>query len=354
MKKTKVRESNIELLRNISMFMILIIHANFVALPHIQYNELMSDSVSSITRLFFESFGIVAVNVFVLISGWFGIRTRTKGVLSFIYQILFFLGGGGILFILLGTTTFSLRSVLEVFQFAGKDWFIKAYIILMILSPALNTFSQKAEEKTQRYVVIAYMLFEAIWCWAANGARFFLAGYGPLHFIGLYMTAQYIHNQIGQPSTPNWIRAIFSFPKWIDLGLFCLTIVMNTAFVVGGSFVLKGVETPFALIYAYSNPLVILGALYLQLFFSKLKMPYVKLINWMGASSFAVYLIHTQTTFFDTCFTPQVCYIYDKFSGGSCIGMFFIFLSCIYIIAILIDQLRLLTWDKLWDLKKLK
>jgi len=95
MANTKVRESNIELLRNFSMFMILVIHANFVSLPRIGYEELMSNTVPSVTRFLIESMGIVAVNVFVFISGWFGIRTRTKSVFQFIYQILFFWLGGG-------------------------------------------------------------------------------------------------------------------------------------------------------------------------------------------------------------------------------------------------------------------
>ena len=67
MEKKKVRESNIELLRNISMFMILVIHANFVALSKISYDELMSNTTPSIVRYFIESIGIVAVNVFVFI-----------------------------------------------------------------------------------------------------------------------------------------------------------------------------------------------------------------------------------------------------------------------------------------------
>ena len=94
-KIAKVRESNIELLRNLSMFMILVIHANFVALPKVEYSELMSNMLPAVTRFFIESLGIVAVNVFVFISGWFGVNTRTKSVLSFAYQILFFLVGGG-------------------------------------------------------------------------------------------------------------------------------------------------------------------------------------------------------------------------------------------------------------------
>lgn len=95
MEKTVVRESNIELLRNISMFMILVIHANFVSLPKIEYSELMTNTIPSVSRFFIESLGIVAVNVFVFISGWFGIKTRTKSVLSFIYLILWYLMGGG-------------------------------------------------------------------------------------------------------------------------------------------------------------------------------------------------------------------------------------------------------------------
>lgn len=102
MGNTKVRESNIELLRNISMFMILVIHANFVSLPRIGYEELMSNTVPSVTRFFIESLGIVAVNVFVFISGWFGVKTRTKSVLSFIYLILFYLLGGVFYSLLLG------------------------------------------------------------------------------------------------------------------------------------------------------------------------------------------------------------------------------------------------------------
>ena len=50
MEKVKVRESNIELLRNISMFMILVIHANFVSLPKIGYDELMSNTTPSVFR----------------------------------------------------------------------------------------------------------------------------------------------------------------------------------------------------------------------------------------------------------------------------------------------------------------
>ena len=350
MEKAKVRESNIELLRNISMFMILIIHANFVSLPHLQYNDFISNIVPSIMRCTIESFGIVAVNVFVFITGWFGLNINKKRVLSFIFQILFLVGGGGILLILLGRSSFSVGWLLDVFQLSRKDWFIKSYFVLMIISPILNTFSKTTEEKIQRILVIAFFMFEAVYGWVMGGRRFFLDGYGPLHFIGLYITAQYIHNRLKDTSTPLIIKKIFTLPYYADLGVFFLIVIINTIFYVSSTILLHDATYLFSAAYAYSNPLVMIGAVYLFLFFSKLKMPHVKAINWLGASSFAVYLIHTETTVMNTIFTPIVQCLFDNYSGLICVGYIFSFLCVVYISAVLIDQLRIFSWKKLLGL----
>lgn len=343
MGNTKVRESNIELLRNISMFMILIIHANFVSLPHIQYGEINSNILPSVTRFFIESLGIVAVNVFVLISGWFGIKARAKSILSFIYQILFFLLGGGILFILIGKTTFSINWLLDVFQLSSKDWFIKSYFVLMIISPVLNSFTKNVDEKLQRYVILSFFLFEALYGWVTGGRRFFVDGYGPLHLMGLYITAQYIHNQLSTVSTPIIVKKLFNLPKWADISIFLLMATINTFIITSGSIYFHNVEPFHAACYAYSNPLNIIGALYLLLFFSKIRMSHSKIINWMGASSFAVYLFHGEGTIRDHYFTPQIQYLFETYYGLSCIMMIFLFLCVVYIASVLIDQLRIWT-----------
>ncbi len=348
MEKTKVRESNIELLRNISMFMILVIHANFVSLPRIGYEELASNTTPSIVRFVIESFGIVAVNVFVFISGWFGVRTRASSVFSFIYQILFFVGGGGILFILLGKSQLSISGLLDIFQLSAKDWFIKSYFVLMIIAPVLNIFSKEAEEKTQRYVVLSFFLFEAIYGWVTGGRRFFVDGYGPLHFIGLYLTAQYIHCHLQKETVPVILKKIFTLPKWVDLSIFLISVIMNTALVVTGIYLMKSSESIHGLVYAYSNPITIIGALYQLLFFSKVKMPYVKVINWLGASSFAVYLFHGETTIRNSYFCPIIQNIYNDYSGVACVGMIFLFLCFIYMVSISIDQLRILSWNRIY------
>ena len=88
----KVREANFELLRITAMFMILVIHANMISLPKPVCSELFYNPFPVITRYFIESLGIFGVNIFVLISGWFTIKTRSKSFLAFGFQILYILG----------------------------------------------------------------------------------------------------------------------------------------------------------------------------------------------------------------------------------------------------------------------
>ena len=68
-----VRDSQIELLRIISMVMMLILHANFLGIRVPEYVDFLQDSVNAWSRMGIEAFCIVAVDVFVLISGWYGI-----------------------------------------------------------------------------------------------------------------------------------------------------------------------------------------------------------------------------------------------------------------------------------------
>jgi fucose 4-O-acetylase-like acetyltransferase len=138
-------------------------------------------------------------------------------------------------------------------------------------------------------------------------------------------------------------------PKWMDLGAFVLLALINTIFVVSFSLIFKKVNTFFDLAYAYSNPLVIIAALYLFLFFSKIKMPYIKVVNWLGASSLAVYLFHGETTIRNRYFCPIIQNIYNNYSGVECLGMIFLFLCAIYLISVIVDQLRLLSWNKIYQ-----
>ena len=90
LKSNSNRQSNMELLRIVAMFLVLIVHADFAALGHPTYDQAVNETAVTLWRYIFEGLAIVCVNVFVLLSGWFGIRPSVKGFSKFIFQVFFF------------------------------------------------------------------------------------------------------------------------------------------------------------------------------------------------------------------------------------------------------------------------
>lgn len=337
------RQANIELLRILAMFMILVIHANMISLPRPTRLDLITDFSPTVTRYFIESLGIVGVNVFVMISGWFLIHTRAKSFLSFLFQVLFFGGGIFLIMLILHKTSLSFHSISEAFFFTKWDWFIKAYIVLMILAPVLNTFIENSTEKLQRYVLIGFFLFSSTYGWLGGASRFFVKGYTPLLLIGLYLLAHYIRQAPSNADAPKFIKRMTTFDKRIDLLIYILCAVINTAIGIASLYFHK-----FSLfqIYAYVNPFTIIGAMYLLLFFSKIHIKFNKIIKFLATGSFAVYLFHSQVDI-RPYFTDGNLYIFNHFSSVACIGAIFIYLIFWYIISVVIDLPRLWLWKKI-------
>lgn len=188
----KTRDSNIELLRLIAMFLVLVVHADFWSLGCPTQEETLATPMNAFCRFFFESLSVICVDVFVLISGWFGIRANAKSFCNFVFQCLFFTVGIYAVALSVGLTSLSLKGLLGCFAMINNYWFIKAYVGLYILSPVLNAFVEYAEEKTFRQVLLGFFLFQTLYAWISDGAEFFEHGYSTMSFIGLYLLARYV------------------------------------------------------------------------------------------------------------------------------------------------------------------
>ena len=129
-----MRKSNIELLRIVAMFLVLIVHAGFFSLGVPTPAEASAAPLTVLTRIFFQSVSVIAVLVFVLISGWFGIRTKVKSVVNFLFQCLFYSLSIFAVMLLTGHATFDWKSIQNVLLFVNSFWFIKAYLCLMIFA----------------------------------------------------------------------------------------------------------------------------------------------------------------------------------------------------------------------------
>lgn len=89
--KTKKRQVNIELLRMIAMVLVLLTHTQFgkgdISLVH-------SDLLRAIGNYEVDSWTFVCVPSFVVISGYFGIHWKWKGLFNYLFQIGFWGGYG--------------------------------------------------------------------------------------------------------------------------------------------------------------------------------------------------------------------------------------------------------------------
>lgn len=322
-----------ELLRIVSMLYVLILHANFLGIHAPTKVDLDAAPLSTFFRCFTEASAIVAVDVFVLISGWFGIRFSIKKLSSFLFQVLFFSLGFFIVFSFINPSeAFTVDRIKGIFLLNGDYWFVKAYLILFILSPVLNAFVERASQKEFLSILIAFYSFHTIYGWLMDASvAFTMNGTTGLSFIGLYMLGRYVRL---------FPSRLTNLPKEKDLLIY-----------LGGVFVICCFNLLFLAfnynitvtgrLYSYASPVVIVSSLYLLLFFSKLSFTSKK-VNWVASSCFAVYLFHCNGFFFFAYYRNVIETLYT--SAYSLMGVVS-YVILIFVISILLDKVRILLWD---------
>ena len=70
----------------------------------------------------------------------------------------------------------------------------------------------------------------------------------------------------------------------------------------------------------------------------------MRIINFLAASAYAVYLLHINDFVLVNYFKATVLEIYNNNSGIACLALILTFLIAVYLAAVVIDQLRKLLW----------
>lgn len=329
----KRRLSNIEFLRLLAMFFVLIVHADFSTFGAPTVDELAVRPVGVFVQYWFECFAICCVDVFVLISGWFGIRFSLNKLWAFLFQVVFYSLG---LFLLAVAITpqkaLTLEGVKSIFLFNGSDyWFIKEYLILMVLAPMLNAFCNYASRSEFRTILIAYFVILMVYGWLEPASvHFTMNGCAALSFVGLYLLGRYL--KMYRPKITNYNRRIYAVVYVAaSLVIFFMCLI----------FLSQGVRiTLDSRLLNYGCPLVILSAVALLLLFSKWTFCN-RAVNNAAKSCLAVYLIHCNYFVFP---------IYKDMTlkahqlGGV---MVVLFILAVFVLSIMLDRVRLFSWNKL-------
>lgn len=234
-----------------------------------------SSEAEHLAKCIVESMCIGSVNAFVLISGWFGIRSGLKKIGALVFMLVFCTIPLLIVTLLCGWVPISvLTSVDGVYEyvFGGNAyWFVVDYIGLLIISPVLNNgIKTVGKDKLRTLLLAAYALiviYDFIFRAPILGTE---GGYSLIWFGFLYILARYMR--------------IYG-SRLMDR--YCLPILV------------AAVATQSILFYCgligmrYTNPLILTAAVCLILVFKKWDF-YSRAINYAATGCLMAYLLHMQ------------------------------------------------------------
>ena len=254
-----LRDSNFELLRIVSMAMIVFLHFGTHGLEKaIDFNN--AGGFEIFIYYFLRSISIIAVNLYVLISGYFLINKKKNAIPKialFIAEVAFFA-----LIIYLSFVSYYSLAIdgTKVFNytlsvFTNQYWFVSVYFALFILHPFINKMVEHLNRKEHLNLLLVLFFVCGFWQFFFHFNQIgVINGYGILSFIFLYLLGGYIKL---------YGFVFFNLKKYAYLFIYLMLSVLNAAFMYWYN--LHGLnESQFL---KYCNPLVILSSYALFMFF---------------------------------------------------------------------------------------
>lgn len=158
------RQANFELLRIVAMLMIITMH--YLGKGNMITSYIENDTVVNYFGWLIESFCIVAVNCYVLLSGYFLVESewRLGRVISLLSQILFYSLLIPAVMLVTGAVSLGELSAYDWLRFflpIGSEhyWFATAYLLLYLFAPLFAAGIKKTNPKTLRRIILALLFF---------------------------------------------------------------------------------------------------------------------------------------------------------------------------------------------------
>lgn len=272
----KVRQNNFELLKVVSILLIIFHHFYTRGLFD---STIIKDNIFEMFFVsFFGSFGKCASLVFILITGYFMAykEVNYKKIIKIIFQFLFY--NITILFILiLLKQNVGLKSIIRLlFPVFFGNWFVVTYIQLLILSPIINKLFKNCDKKTPKlFLLICIFCFFVIPTFVP-GTSWSISNIGI--FIITYLTGMYINCYDVNFKISYIILSIISL---IAVLLFDVCNIMLDNAIINLSIDFNSLNSIFMFILAIS----------LFLYFKRIKIK-TNVFNIIASSSLGIYILH--------------------------------------------------------------
>lgn len=324
------RNLGLDLLRLLAMFMIVILHI-------INWGGLLKHTLFQVEFLpiyIFEAFSIVAVNCFILISGFFLVKQefKLKKLIALIFEICFYTWLCFVVALVIKTPMDIKLFIKGLFTITtGVHWFITCYLMLYISFPFINKFVYSLSLKQKHVFAAITVLLFCVWTLIPTvNYQSIHSGYTFLWFLFLYYWGAYIRLVFVEGEGNKLFNKIVNFSGY---GYVIFSVV--TAFLMC-MLNLIGKEVFMAL--HYNALFVFLASICLFVFMYGIKFKndiISKLIMFFAPASFGVFLLS------DNIF---VIYYQEKFlnkefflQSFSMPIMFLICAVCIFLFCLLIS-----------------
>lgn len=282
------RNTGLDLLRILSMFMVVLLHVNIHGGV---LNNVTENTGQWYMSRFIEQFCIVAVNIFAMISGYvnYGKKFKITNIFSLWLQVLIYSLGIYLLSVAIKDDVTFENEIFREYALpvsTKRYWYFSAYFFVFFTFPALNLIIEKSN-KVNATVFIVLILFLITVIGDAKNAFTMGDGYSTIWLIVLYLVGAYFKKY-----DFNLKFKDYKINKIIYL-------IMYVFFTVFGLFIYKLGISDFALgrVIYYTYLFNVLSAISLFLFYSKLKIKQSKLLTLLSTASFGVYIISSHKYF---------------------------------------------------------
>lgn len=291
----KKRQGNFEILRVIAIVMVLILH--YLSQTGSLLELGVSPSSRQITGQFIESFCVVAVNVWILISGYFLSKSAFKltRILQLLAEVYFYTLLVTIVMQIVNTANVAetdriYKTTQYLFPISSEHYsFATAYILLYVIAPILNKGVQYMTRKQIKYTIIGLLVWFCI-IKSIIPVNFptDMYGYNLDWYICLYLIAAYIRKYNVRILTGAFSSAMLFIVS--GLGNFAISMIFHRINLTSGRF------NYYATVPAHYNFILCLtGALGLFSMFRYIKVSenvFTKIARVLAPFSFGVYLLH--------------------------------------------------------------
>lgn len=341
------RNYGIDLLRLISMFMVVVLH---VLGQGGILNNTQPLSVKSEIFYFLDITCYCSVNVFAIISGFVGLKAkhRYSNLINLSLQLIFYAvlltGIETIVLVYLGKDISINNVVLNLFPSVHSIWYFSAYFCLFFFMPILNSIIENTPRNALKvgavFVFIIFCRFGQVSTKVVNLSN----GYSVLWLAILYLLGAYMTKYELLKLSP--VKCLIGF-----LSCVVLTSISRIVFGNISRIVFDEVGRGTNLLISYTSPTILLSAIFLVGLFMKIKIrdKAKKVIAFLSPMAFGVYLIHCNPIIFERLAKVFSWVALEPIYLGPFIAMgiaLIIFASCLFI-----DWIRLLLF-KVCKVKK--